>query len=188
MTQSLNHHPVLLKHAKLPFTLMKQTFQCQRFDTDSFELDFSMVAKGFVPAHYHPHMDELFEITGGQGEFMVDGVKTIANPGDKIMVKKGVVHALKTLSIEPMTCRVIYSPCSDTHKMFAIFGGLANDGVSGVKLPLKGEYLCRRAGLEAFSKPPGFAAVIENAVMSVIMVIGKLRNWDRLLHKYLGQE
>jgi hypothetical protein len=57
-----------------------------------------------------------------------------------------------------------------------------------VKLPLKGEYLCRRAGLEPFSKPPGFAAVIENAVMSVIMVIGKLRNWDRLLHKYLGQE
>lgn len=170
-----------------PVSFMRQTFQCIQYSHDAYELSFTMEEKGFVPAHYHPFMDELFEITGGQGEFIVDGVKTSAKPGDTILVKRGVVHSLKTSSQGPMTCRVVYSPCSDTHKMFAILGGLKLDGNKGSALIFKGEYLNRKAKLETFSKSAGAMGAIENAIMSLVMLYGNLRGWHRLLPKYLGE-
>ena len=169
-----------------PFAFMKQEFRCRKYDENRFELDFSMEPKGFVPSHLHPHMDELFVITGGQGEFVVDGKKITAKVGDQILVKKGIPHSLKTVSHEPLTCVVTYTPCSDTHKMFAIFAGLTQDGHSGNSLMMKGEYLCRKAGLETFAQSPGALGVVEAAVMGVMTFIGNLSGWAKLKDRYLS--
>lgn len=170
-----------------PFSFMKQTFTCVSYDECSFVMEWTMEPKGFVPTHYHEFMDEHFDVVSGEGEFVIDGEKRIARSGDRLSVAKGIKHSIRTASTSPLVCRVEYSPCSDTHKMFAIFGGLQHDGEKGITFLMKAEYICRRAGLERFSTSPGMMGAIETGMMGLVKPIASLRRWHQLADKYLTE-
>lgn len=167
-----------------PIYFLKQHFRCISFDENEFIMDFSMEPGGFVPSHYHKYMSERFEITGGEGEFIIGGKKQVPAVGDIIFVEKGIPHSLRTISTIPLTCKVRYSPSSDTDKMFAIFAALSQEGYQGIKLMLKAEYLCRRAGIKEFSRSKGVMNWIEKMIMILLIPIGTLKGWNKWLQQH----
>ena len=158
---------------------MKQTFVCTEFNSDLYRMNFSLHSKGFVPKHYHKHMDELFEVTEGEGIFTLNGKKKVAKIGDRVFVPKGTIHAIQNSSSGPFNCIVTYTPCSDTHRMFAIFTDLYEQGYRESKLMLKGEWLCREAGLEVFSSSPGILHIIEKCILLILFPLAKLKRWNK---------
>ena len=164
---------------------MKQTFQCISYDEGAFVMDWKMEPKGFVPTHYHLHMDEHFLVTAGEARFMVNGTEVIAKKGDELMIPKGVPHSIRTISSDPLACRVIYSPCSDTHKMFAIFGGLKREGMSGMKYLLKAEYIARHLGLAPFSTSPGAMGMLERSIHALLQPVARIRGWNDTAKNYV---
>lgn len=163
---------------------MKQTFICIEFNEQVYKMDFTLHPKGSVPIHFHEHMDESFNVIEGEGTFKIDGKNVIATQGQQIFVPKGVHHSIKNNTSTPFRCIVTYSPCSDTHRMFAIFTDLYSKGYREGKLMLKGEWICRAAGLKVFSRSPGFLNTIEKGVMTLLTPIAHLKGWDNESIKY----
>lgn len=166
---------------------MKQTFVCTEYNPDLYRMNFSLHPKGFVPKHFHKHMDELFEVTEGEGIFDINGKKKIAKIGDRVFVPRGTIHSIQNSSSVTFNCIVTYTPCSDTHRMFAIFTDLYDQGYRESKLMLKGEWLCREAGLVVFSTSPGFLHIIEKCILFILVPIAKLKGWDREALKYSSE-
>jgi quercetin dioxygenase-like cupin family protein len=48
-----------------------------------------------APEHYHPRIEERFEVVEGEFTFMVDGEKRKAGPGDRLVAKPGVRHGFE---------------------------------------------------------------------------------------------
>jgi quercetin dioxygenase-like cupin family protein len=55
--------------------------------------DLYVEPRGALPAeHFHPAMEESFTVERGQVGFLLDGRRTIAEPGHRITVRPGVAH------------------------------------------------------------------------------------------------
>jgi quercetin dioxygenase-like cupin family protein len=48
-----------------------------------------------VPEHFHPQVEERFEVLEGEFTFKVDGEKRRAGPGDRLVVEAGARHAFE---------------------------------------------------------------------------------------------
>jgi quercetin dioxygenase-like cupin family protein len=48
-----------------------------------------------VPEHFHPPIEERFEVLEGEFTFKVNGKKQKASPGDRLVVERGVRHAFE---------------------------------------------------------------------------------------------
>jgi quercetin dioxygenase-like cupin family protein len=48
-----------------------------------------------VPVHFHPQIEERFEVLQGEFTFRVDGAKQRAGPGDRLVAEAGSRHAFK---------------------------------------------------------------------------------------------
>ena len=167
-------------------SFMKQTFECISFSDDHYKMKFTLQPGGSIPAHRHLFMDELFEISEGETLFTVDGKKSIRSAGDRLLVPKGTLHALRNTSSSPMQCTVTYTPCSDTHRMFAIYHDLYESGYREVKLMMKGEYLSQAAGLETFAASGGILRLLEKIIQSLLNPIGLMKGWHHEAVRYRG--
>lgn len=63
-----------------------------------------------TPLHAHPGAEEAFYVLGGRVELWVDGATSEASRGAFIVVPRGVPHALRRLSVEPVRMLTIASP------------------------------------------------------------------------------
>lgn len=87
-----------------------------RFRTDGTDVAgaYSLMEEEFwgetTPLHTHPGAEEAFYVLQGQVECWVDGVTSQASGGAFIVVPRGVPHALRRLSVEPVRMLTIASP------------------------------------------------------------------------------
>lgn len=65
---------------------------------------------GTTPVHAHPGAEEAFYVLEGQVEVWADGTTSVASGGAFIVVPRGVPHALRRLSSEPVRMLTIASP------------------------------------------------------------------------------
>jgi mannose-6-phosphate isomerase-like protein (cupin superfamily) len=87
-----------------------------RFKTDHAPVAdaFSLMEEEFwgetTPLHTHPGAEESFYVVGGRVELWADGATSEAAEGAFIVVPRGVPHALRRLSDEPVRMLTIVSP------------------------------------------------------------------------------
>ena len=57
-------------------------------------------------AHFHPSIEERFEVKRGEVTFTADGEEIVAGPGEKVIAKAGVRHTFRNTGGEEaeMTC------------------------------------------------------------------------------------
>lgn len=61
-----------------------------------------------IDLHVHPYQHELFDVIGGYGTFLVDGVEFPGGAGKCVFVKAGTPHALRNDGDEPWTVRATF--------------------------------------------------------------------------------
>lgn len=68
---------------------------------DVLKIDISVDPGGGVSIpHYHPSLEERFEVTRGKVTFTADGEEIVAGPGEKVVVKPGVRHGFMNTGTE----------------------------------------------------------------------------------------
>lgn len=77
-----------------------------------------------TPLHSHPGAEETFYVLGGEVEVWADGVTNAASAGAFIVVPRGVPHALRRLSVEPVRMLTLISPPG----FEKIFAAVADEG------------------------------------------------------------
>lgn len=63
-----------------------------------------------TPLHAHPGAEEAFYVLDGRVELWADGVTSEASRGAFIVVPRGVPHALRRLSTDPVRMLTLVSP------------------------------------------------------------------------------
>jgi mannose-6-phosphate isomerase-like protein (cupin superfamily) len=87
-----------------------------RFKTEGAQVAdaYSLMEEEFwgetTPVHAHPGAEEAFYVLEGQVEVWADGTTSAASRGAFIVVPRGVPHALRRLSTEPVRMLTIVSP------------------------------------------------------------------------------
>lgn len=87
-----------------------------RFKTDGAHVAnaYSLMEEEFwgetTPLHAHPGAEETFYVLEGRVELWADGATSEASSGAFIVVPRGVPHALRRLSAEPVRMLTIVSP------------------------------------------------------------------------------
>ena len=82
-----------------------------------------------VPEHFHPHIEERFEILEGEWTFRVNGEDRRASPGDRLVVPPGARY--KFANVGPEAGRFIaeIEPAMDMEGFFAESAALARAGM-----------------------------------------------------------
>lgn len=167
-----------------PLQFGDEIFHPRFYDENSFVMDWSMKAGGFVPPHKHVHMDEHFLITKGEINFNVNGEKIIKSEGEELFLTKGTPHSIKNKTKENIGLTVTYTPCADVHRMFEIFVTMDNGQSGAMTKALKYFYIYPRMGWKEFSLPhPHIANVI---IQSIVNVYGKISGWDKMVEEVKG--
>lgn len=116
------------------------------------------MAHGFSPpVHVHHHEDESFYVLSGCFRFEMDGVATIAGPGDSIHIPAGAVHSFVVLS--PEGGRVLTMTQAGFEDMVREASRPANDAglpEQTPPTPAQRQLLadaCRRNGIELLGAP-----------------------------------
>lgn len=61
-------------------------------------------------AHVHPQMQERWEVVSGGVRFLIDGVETVAGPGDVIVAQPGAAHRAWNVGSGPAHLRIQMRP------------------------------------------------------------------------------
>jgi len=74
-------------------------------------------------AHVHPEMEERFEIVAGRAAFRIDGVESIADAGDVVIVPPGTPHLAWNPTTDVVRVRISMRPAlrwaEFTERLFA---------------------------------------------------------------------
>jgi mannose-6-phosphate isomerase-like protein (cupin superfamily) len=63
-----------------------------------------------VPDHFHPRLEERWEVVEGEVTFRVDGSERPAGPGDRLVAPVGVRHSFENTGSQPAYLRVEVEP------------------------------------------------------------------------------
>jgi quercetin dioxygenase-like cupin family protein len=83
---------------------------------------------GEVPLHFHPRLEERFEVLAGRVRFTVAGTKTVAGPGDRATVPAGTRHRFENIGDEEAHMRVEVEPALDVQETITEAAALARAG------------------------------------------------------------
>lgn len=81
-----------------------------------------------TPLHTHPGAEETFYVLAGRMEVWADGEASTASAGAFIIVPRGVAHALRRLSEEPVRMLTLVSP-PGFEKIFAEVASLGEESL-----------------------------------------------------------
>lgn len=165
-----------------PMKFGKETFLPLSYDEQSFVMQWTLEKGGMVPPHTHEYMDETFLITEGEVTFKVGSEKFVRGKGDSLTVPKGVTHSISNKSGAPIGITVTYSPCSDTHRMFAIIQSLNQEKPGSMMNMIKYFYLAPRLGLKPFSSPQPKA--IGSIINGITSLAGALWGWKKYINRF----
>jgi len=91
-------------------------------------LNWSSRPGGVVPEHVHPHQEERFIISAGEGRFTVNGEERVVGPGETVVIPAGVPHSEQNVGSADLEGVVELRPALQTKQMFEAFAGLVADG------------------------------------------------------------
>lgn len=63
-----------------------------------------------VPAHRHPHSEELLTVTRGEGEMTIDGKPVKLKAGDAVHIPMNALHDFRATGREPVDLIQVYAP------------------------------------------------------------------------------
>jgi mannose-6-phosphate isomerase-like protein (cupin superfamily) len=63
-----------------------------------------------TPRHRHPKMEERWLVVAGKAAFRIDGVESLAGPGERLAAAAGVSHESWNAGEEPVQVRVEMRP------------------------------------------------------------------------------
>ena len=100
-------------------------------DGENLIIDTRVVPGGGPPPHIHPNGDERFSVEQGQVEFLVGRQKTVAGPGDELLVPRGTRHAFKNVGGTEAAFRaeVIPEPSGRGQEFFRETAAAARQGM-----------------------------------------------------------
>ncbi|MDZ4751084.1 MAG: cupin domain-containing protein [Flavobacteriales bacterium] len=96
----------------------KEKFVPISFDENSFVMDWICERGGSVPEHIHKFMDEQFTVISGPVHFSMRGESFSKDNGEVVFIPRNTPHSVANKSGSAVKCRIVYSPCDDTAKMF----------------------------------------------------------------------
>ena len=108
--------------------VMRQRYRLSR-EGDVLRNELTAEPGAGVPEHYHPHIEERFEILEGDWAFFVDGAERRAGPGDRLLVPAGARHRFANTG--PGVGRFVaeIEPAMDMEGFFAESAALARAGM-----------------------------------------------------------
>lgn len=84
---------------------------------------------GDQPLHFHPVLEERFEVLEGRFRFRLGRRRMLAHRGDEIVVPAGVKHAFKNVGGRAGVLRVEVHPAGDLRAMLEDFADAARAGL-----------------------------------------------------------
>jgi quercetin dioxygenase-like cupin family protein len=88
---------------------------------------------GGPPVHLHPSAEESYEVLSGTIDVFLDGTWRKLEPGERVVVPRGVPHTLKNDSDQESRIVNVHSPALRFEAFFRQFHGLVSAGK--IKLP-----------------------------------------------------
>ena len=119
---------------------MRQRYRFSR-EGDVLRLELWADPGARVPEHFHPQIEERFEVREGKFIFKLNGRKHPAGPGDKLVVEAGVRHAFENAGPSVGHYVAEIQPALDMQALFEESAALAQSGMfmrPGVPKGLRG--------------------------------------------------
>jgi mannose-6-phosphate isomerase-like protein (cupin superfamily) len=108
--------------------VMRQRYRLTR-EGDVLRNELSAEPGSGVPEHYHPQIEERFEILEGDWKFEVDGAERPAGPGDRLVVPAGARHRFENVGSGVGRFVAEIEPALDMQEFFEESAALARAGV-----------------------------------------------------------
>jgi mannose-6-phosphate isomerase-like protein (cupin superfamily) len=90
----------------------------QKIAEDTFQSSYVIWVKEQVKPHYHDHHSEYIHVLDGRAIMRLDSSNFTIQKGDVIFVPQKSIHAVKTLSKEPLKVISIQSPLFDGDRIW----------------------------------------------------------------------
>ena len=137
--------------------------------------------------HWHPHIQERFQVVSGTLSARLDGVERTLTAGDEATVPAGMPHDWWNASGDEASVLVELSPPDPRFEaMIATIFGLANAGqtnAKGMPDPLQLALIGREfADVIRFTKPP---AAVQKPAFAILGALGRLRGYRGVYPEYL---
>ncbi|MGB1038849.1 MAG: cupin domain-containing protein [Bacteroidia bacterium] len=86
--------------------------------TDSAQSTYMIWVKNWVLPHYHAHHTEYIQVLSGRGRMTLDSSTFTIRKGDVIVIPKGSVHSVKTLSRHALKVMSVQAPKFDGDRIW----------------------------------------------------------------------
>ena len=106
---------------------MRQTYRLTR-EGEVLRNELSAEPGASVPEHFHPDIEERFEVLEGEFTFKVDGKKRRAGPGERLVVPAGARHSFKNTGEAVSRFVAEIEPARDMQGFFEESAALAREG------------------------------------------------------------
>jgi Cupin domain len=141
--------------------IMRQRYRFSRIG-DVLRLELWAESGARVPQHFHPTLEERFEVHAGQFTFNVDGALRTAGPGEMLVVAAGVPHSFRNTGEDMAQFVAEIEPALDMQALFEESAALARAGMflrPGIPKGLRGalagaEFLDRYRDIYRQTFPP----------------------------------
>jgi len=110
---------------QIRWNILGQTYVPKQLNDDCFSWHASLPPGTFVPPHIHPDQDEYLYILEGKFDLLLDGVEKIAEPGDLVMLPRGIPHGIFNKS--DITIKTLFW-VTPSLRLYDLFWALHNMG------------------------------------------------------------
>ena len=90
----------------------------KKISEDSFQSSFVIWVKNQVKPHYHDYHSEYIHVLSGEAIMRLDTTTFTIQKGDVIFIPQKSIHAVKTLSKEPLKVISIQTPVFDGDRIW----------------------------------------------------------------------
>jgi quercetin dioxygenase-like cupin family protein len=169
----------------------KESFTPLYFAEDSFAFDWDINPGHKVMEHFHPTVDEMFEVTRGELTFVVKGVEKKLSTGQHLTIPKGVPHEIRNDTKSNSSSRVTYTPAGDQGRFFQVGLFLLKerpDSNGSMSFVFKMMYVSKQMGYDDFSTPATASGKFVFAVLwAPVKLWGDLAGWKRITRRFALQ-
>jgi mannose-6-phosphate isomerase-like protein (cupin superfamily) len=155
-------------------------------DDRSLEAELRVQPGGAVVGeHVHPHFDERFTVVEGRIGFRLDGVESIAGPGEVVEIPRGSWHDWWNAGDEVAVARVRVSDGVRFLQMIETLFGLAGDGHTnekGLPDPLQlAMFATEFRDVLVLKRPP---SAVQRLVFGILRPIARARGYRGTYPQY----
>ena len=101
-----------------PRSIEYENIHIEKIAEDSFQSSFVIWVKNQVKPHYHDYHSEYIHVLTGKAIMRLDTTTFTIQKGDVIFIPQKSIHAVKTLSKEPLKVISIQTPLFDGDRVW----------------------------------------------------------------------